>query len=130
MKLKEYKVQVKEILRFFVGGGSAVVTDYAVYRILLSAGWDLSVSKAFSYICGAFIGFLINKRWTFESKEFSGLEILKYVILYVFSAGVHVWVNKTVLAWLPIKNIGYLCATGFSTVINFLGQKFFVFTKK
>lgn len=130
MKRKGNKIQIKEVLKFLVGGGSAVVIDYSVYRMLLAAGWGLSPSKAAAYACGAAAGFVINKLWTFQSRGFSRQEIIKYVLLYAFSACVNVAVNKTVLMGVPVQAAGYLCATGASTAINFLGQKFFVFVKE
>lgn len=124
------KIKRKELLRFLVGGGSAVITDYAGYRALLYMGLNMSASKAFSYVCGAVVGFLINKYWTFESKTFSRMEIARYILLYAVSAGVNAGVNKLVMAVVGIQILAFLCATGVSTVLNFLGQKFFVFVKK
>jgi putative flippase GtrA len=127
-KLNTFKT--KELLRFLVGGGSAVVTDYILYRLLIFAGLNLSVSKAISFICGAAVGFVINKLWTFESKKFSKGEILRYVILYAVTAAINALVNKGVLILFDISILAFLCATGVSTVLNFLGQKFFVFRKE
>ena len=58
------KIKRREVLRFLVGGGSAVMTDYMAYVFLLHMGIDMSVSKAVSYVCGAAVGFVINKYWT------------------------------------------------------------------
>ena len=123
-------IQKKELLRFLVGGGSAVATDYIGYRVLLYLGMDMSVSKAVSYICGAAVGFVINKLWTFESKGFSKAEIAKYIILYAVSACVNAGINKLVMLLISVQIVAFLCATAVSTVLNFLGQKFFVFIKK
>lgn len=124
------QIKIKELLKFLVGGGSAVITDYVVYRMLLSVGTNMSLSKAISYICGAIIGFIINKLWTFESKGFSKLEIIRYILLYAVSAGINAGINKAVMLVIGIQLLAFLCATGVSTVINFLGQKYFVFIKK
>lgn len=123
------KFQMKEIWKFLVGGGSAVLTDAVAYA-LLKQYIDLSVAKAVSYISGATVGFIINKKWTFESKYFKISEVIKYVVLYAFSAFANTVVNRLVLHLIPSVSFAFLCATGVSTVINFLGQKFFVFSKK
>lgn len=128
--MMENKIRKKELLRFLVGGGSAVVTDYIVYRMLLYFGIDMSVSKAVSYVSGAAIGFVINKLWTFESKGFSKMEIVRYIMLYAVSACANAGVNKLVMFIVNIQIFAFLCATGVSTVLNFIGQKFFVFVKK
>lgn len=127
MNLKEIKM--REILRFLVGGGSAVVVDFAVYYIL-KGSIGLITAKIISYIAGAIVGFIINKLWTFESKQFKLSEVARYIILYAFSACANTVVNKCVLLLIPSTIFAFLCATGVSTILNFLGQKFFVFRKQ
>lgn len=122
------KFEIKEILKFLVGGGSAVIVD-ALFYAILKAYIDFSVAKAISYVLGAFVGFIINKLWTFESKKFKVAEIYKYIILYACSALVNTGVNKFVIWIIPSTVFAFLCATGTSTVMNFLGQKFLVFRK-
>lgn len=123
-------IKTKELLRFLVGGGSAVITDYVIYKILLSIGLDISIAKAISFICGSIVGFIINKLWTFESKSFVKSEIWRYAILYGITAVINSLINNLVIYILGIQFIAFLCATGTSTVLNFLGQKFFVFKGK
>ena len=123
------KIKRREVLRFLVGGGSAVMTDYMAYVFLLHMGIDMSVSKAVSYVCGAAVGFVINKYWTFGSSVFSKMEIARYILLYAASACVIAGVNKLVMAAVGLQVFAFLCATGVSTVLNFLGQKYFVFRK-
>lgn len=122
------KFDLKELLKFCVGGGSAVIVDFLVY-ILLKLYMPVSAAKAISFVAGAAVGFVINKLWTFESKTFQPSEILKYVLLYAFSATANTLVNKGVLMAADITALAFLRATGVSTVLNFLGQKFFVFAK-
>ncbi len=123
------KFEIGEILKFLVGGGSAVVVDAIMYALLKQC-MDVSVSKAISYVTGAAVGFVINKLWTFESKRFEMSEIVKYCMLYACSAAANTGVNRLVLWIIPSTLFAFLCATGTSTVINFLGQKFFVFRRK
>lgn len=123
-------IKPKELLRFLVGGGSAVLVDYLLYHIFMTGGIFLSGSKALSFFCGATVGFVINKFWTFESHSFNKLEIGRYVILYSISACVNAAINKIVLLVTGIGILAFLCATATSTVMNFLGQKFFVFRRR
>ena len=125
MNLRDIKL--KELLRFLVGGGSAVIVDYLVLQGLMLLGLSLSPAKAVSFVCGAAVGFVINKLWTFERKKFSRTEILRYVILYTCTALINTGVNAAVFHLLGNVTFAFLCATGTSTVLNFLGQKFFVF---
>ncbi len=117
-----------EIVKFLVGGGSAVLLDALVYA-LLRQRTDVSLAKTVSYISGAALGFLINKYWTFKSRRFLVNEIFIYSALYAISAFANTSVNGAVLYWIPNTVFAFLCATGTSTVLNFLGQKFIVFKK-
>lgn len=121
------KIKKKELIRFLLGGGSAVVVDFTTYQILLASGIALGPAKALSFLFGSFVGFLINKLWTFESKGFSQKEIIRYVLLYSGTAVINSAINKLTLLLISVSAAGFLCATGVSTVLNFLGQKYFVF---
>lgn len=120
------KIRKKEVLRFLIGGGSAVAVDFIVYHLLMEC-ISVDLSKAISYVVGATVGFVINKLWTFESKSFRTVEVVKYILLYACSAAVNAGVNRLVLSVFANSLLAFLCATGVSTVMNFLGQKFFVF---
>lgn len=124
------QIKKKELLRFLAGGGCAVITDYFMFQLFLSFGMHLSMSKMISFFCGAVVGFFINKLWTFESRRFHTEEVKRYIILYAFSAGINAVVNKIFLYVSGYALFSFFCATGASTVINFLGQKFFVFRRR
>ncbi|MBO7484682.1 MAG: GtrA family protein [Spirochaetaceae bacterium] len=128
--MADNKIKIREILKFIVGGGSAVLVDYILYRLLMDLGLPVSISKGISYVTGAAVGFVINKLWTFESKQFSSIEVVKYILLYACSACANAGVNKFILWLFNWQLFAFLCATGVSTVMNFLGQKFFVFVKE
>lgn len=123
------KIKKKELLRFLVGGGSAVLVDYIAYKVIMNFGIERSIAKGSSFVCGSIVGFVINKLWTFESKGFSKREIIRYIALYSCTACMNALINKAALMIIPIEMLGFLCATGVSTVLNFLGQKYFVFQK-
>lgn len=123
------KIKRKELLRFLIGGGSAVLVDYIAYKVFMNMGVDRNIAKGISFVCGSIVGFVINKVWTFESKGFFKAEILRYIALYSCTACINAAINKVTLMVVPIEMLGFLCATGVSTVLNFLGQKYFVFRK-
>ncbi|MDU5597921.1 MAG: GtrA family protein [Lachnospiraceae bacterium] len=123
------RIKIKEVLRFLVGGGTAVVVDFCIYRLLLLFSWNMDIAKMISFICGAGVGFIINKFWTFERKQFVIKEVLKYVALYTCTGVINAIVNRCTLSIINIQIIGFLVATGVSTVLNFLGQKYVVFER-
>lgn len=117
----------KQLSRFLVAGLSAVGTDLALYAALLH--WTApSIAKAVSFLAGTVVAYVINKYWTFE-KASSGLsDALKFGALYTATLGANVGANKLSLFVLPgAIPLAFLVATGTSTVLNFIGQKYWVF---
>ena len=120
----------REVPRYLVAGGLAVLTDLAVYYLLILV-LPYYLSKGISFITGAVVAFVINKLWTFNKKEKSFAEIVKFVVLYLATLGANVLVNQLVLFIFPtFVFFGFLCATGTSTVLNFIGQKWWVFKQE
>jgi len=116
----------KELLRFLIAGFSAVGTDLVVYY-LLSAHFEEALAKGVSFFAGTIVAYIINKYWTFEQKEKSYSEIVKFGILYLTSLAVNVFVNQLILEQFEHKLFAFIIATGTSTCINFVGQKWWVF---
>lgn len=119
----------KEFIWFLIAGFSAVFTDLSTYyglKLLL----PIHYAKGISFVLGSIAAFIINKYKTFEKADFSILEILQFTSLYSFTLGANVVVNFLVLVfsanWIFFA---FLCATGTSTVLNYIGQKFWVFKK-
>jgi len=117
----------KEITRFLIVGFSAVGTDFSVYFLLVRF-LDHSPAKAISFISGTIVAYIFNKYWTFEQKRKSYSEVVRFGFLYASTLGVNVLVNKWTLVLLPQGLfLAFLTATGASTVLNFIGQKWWVF---
>ena len=123
------KFNKKETLKFLVGGGTAVIVDFLTYKIFMILGIERTIAKTLSFICGSIVGFIINKYWTFKSSKFEIKEILKYIVLYIVTAFINSQVNKYILLLFESEMFAFLCATGVSTILNFLGQKFLIFKK-
>jgi len=132
----------KELKRFLVAGLSAVGTDLITYYVLLNF-FHQDISKAVSFLLGTVVAFVINKYWTFEKHEKSYQEMIKFGVLYSLTLVSNVMTNKMVLEYANIEFVEYinivpveyinlifvafLVATGVSTVLNFIGQKWWVF---
>ncbi len=120
----------REMTMFILAGFSAVATDMSAYYLLFNF-LGHSSAKAISFISGSVVAYVLNKYLTFEQKRKSYSEVLKFGMLYTTTLGVNVAVNKLSLTFLPgwVFN-AFLLATSASTVLNFLGQKFWVFKVK
>jgi putative flippase GtrA len=119
----------KQISRFLVAGFSAVATDWLSYHFLIII-LNKSLSKGISFILGTFVAYIINKYWTFEKKEKSVSEAGKFILLYLSTLLVNVGVNKLFIHLNAPINIAFLFATATSATLNFIGQKWWVFSDK
>jgi putative flippase GtrA len=120
----------REIKMFLVAGFSAVATDMSVYYLLYGF-LDHSPAKAISFISGSLVAYILNKFFTFEQKEKSYSEMVRFAMLYLTTLGVNVAVNKvSLILFSGFVFVAFLLATVTSTVLNFLGQKFWVFKEQ
>lgn len=118
----------KEVFWFFIAGISAVTTDFGTYLLLLHV-MTHSPAKATSFLTGAMVAYVMNKFLTFEQLRKSYAEMIRFSLLYLVTLGANVAVNKLSLILLPDSVVlAFLAATGTSTILNFLGQKFLVFS--
>ncbi len=116
----------REIIRFIFAGFSAVGTDFVIYFILINV-LSNSFSKIISFVCGTIVAYLINKYWTFEKHKKSLIEMFKFFFLYLLTLSVNVITNKIFLNNFNLVYFSFLIATGISTILNFIGQKWWVF---
>jgi len=116
----------KEMQRFIIAGFSAVGTDLITYYVLINF-FSHYTSKTVSFIAGSILSFILNKYWTFEKHQKSFSEIWKFGGLYLTALGANVLTNGYILEVTKLVFLSFVIATGVSTVLNFLGQKFWVF---
>ncbi|MEW9501056.1 GtrA family protein [Jeotgalibacillus marinus] len=125
---EKHKVDT-QIKRFMIAGFSAVTMDTLVYFLLVQL-YSPSLSKVLSFLCGTLVAYLLNKFWTFKKNSHSLSEVLKFIILYTSTLVVNVSVNALCLIYISsAKPIAFVIATGASTILNFTGQKWWVFKK-
>lgn len=127
-----------EFLRYLISGLTAAGTDLFTYTTLLP--WvGPSPAKTMSFIFATVIAYILNKFWTFNLATHSWPEMLKFAALYSTSLIANVAMNRISIfviedrihTLLPYEyQFSWLVATGTSTVINYIGQKFWVFKRK
>lgn len=143
--ISEFK---KQIIKFGLIGFLAVFVDMGVYYVLLNIFPDSlreilypeAVSKSISFLCGTFVTYNLNKFWTWRKRDRSNKRFAKFMLLYGTSMLVNVSVNTFLLFLLhEYKNfvdlpnkyfIAFMGATGASALMNFTGQKIWVFKTK
>lgn len=97
------------------------------------------ISSALNYVVGSIFSYFANKYFTFQSHGTSWKEIVKFVaniaLCYVLAYGIAKPLIPRLLSGFQwptniVEQISMLAGMCFFVVINFVGQKFFVFQKK
>ena len=118
----------KQLLRFVCVGVLAVLVDFMVYFLLVElTDLNYAIAKFISFFAGTLVSYVINKLWTFEQNKKSSKQFWMFIGLYMVTLGFNVGVNSMVLDVFKNTLFAFLCATGTSTILNFIGQKFWVF---
>lgn len=143
--ISEFK---KQIIKFGLIGFLAVFVDMGIYYLLLNSFpesikesiYPEAVAKSVSFMCGTFVTYNLNKLWTWRKRDKSNSRFVKFMLLYGASMLVNVAVNSLLLFVLheykeiidlPNKYLfAFAGATGTSAMLNFAGQKIWVFKFK
>lgn len=136
----------KQLTKFVLIGGLAVLTDLACYYVFLNIipanafappVDNEALSKTLSFLCGLSVTYWFNKRWTWRRKDRDNKRLVKFLLTYGVSLVLNVGINsgllyllhsQPVFAEVPFKYlIAFVGATGFCSAFNFVGQKFWIF---
>ncbi|MEI6730029.1 MAG: GtrA family protein [Pseudomonadota bacterium] len=121
----------REAAIFLIVGSLTVLIDFLSYRGLVFYGLETSPAKASGFLIGTIFAYFANRHWTFAHKNHKKGSAWRFAGLYATTLTANVGVNKMILHFLTgfsfSVQIAFLFATGVSTILNFLGMKFFVF---
>lgn len=118
-----------QLFRFALVGILATATDAVVYAVLIHASAvSHALAKTVSFISGFAIAYLANKAWTFGQKHAAHRHVIgRFAALYVATLGVNVGINALFLNHAHNVILAFIAATATSTLLNFAGQKWWVF---
>ena len=146
----ETKKTFLQFVKFGLVGVINTLVDFLVFQVLnLLVGWTYLAQIA-GYCCGIVNSYLWNSNWTFrDSRTHSAREMLLFLIVNLASLGVSLgvmwlcrnalgitdgWVSGWIPAWLSgfVKGdtVAKLIATPCAIVVNFIGNRLFVFQGK
>ena len=117
----------KEFIRFIITGLSAVGVDLITYYLLMDL-LTIDTAKAIGFIAGSIVAFFLNKIWTFENTSNIKSSAIQFSLLYTITFFANVTINHlTLLLFSNLTLLAFLAATATSTILNFIGMKFWVF---
>lgn len=142
---------IKQAVKFATVGVVNTLVDYVIFYVALSVlNVDKSLSQVIATACAMCVSYIANKNWTFEKKgKTTKTQIAKFIITNLVSMcftilfmnffhdilAIHEWANS-ILKFINIPyrlegDIGVMfckiAGSLLSLVINFLGNKFWVF---
>ena len=114
-----------ELVRFFFVGGVVVFFSYLTFLILLPI-FSVSLSLFTSYVVGIFLGYILNRNWTFRFRQKKSF--VKYFLLYLSSYLLNLIILNIIIihSSQDIRVIQLLLILLFS-IFNFFALKFIVF---
>lgn len=122
---------------FLVGIINTIVGTSVMFLLYNLAGVNYWISSASNYIVGSIVSYILNKYFTFHNKEKSPMQVLKFVVnisvCYLLAYGIAKPAVSFVLSTLSVTakdNLAMLVGMGLFVVLNYFGQRFFVFKEK
>ena len=111
--------------------GSAIM--FGLYNL---AGWGYWPSSAANYILTSILSFFLNKYFTFQSRSWSGGEVLRFAaniaVCYALAYGAAKPLVRLLLSGASAAvrdNVSMLAGMVLFTACNYIGQRFFAFKK-
>lgn len=147
------KEGIKQAAKFSLVGIFNTLVDYAVFYIMLAfLNLDKSISQVVATVVAMCGSYIINRNWTFKAVGNNKVQIVKFILTNIVSMSltiifmeifhellyVHEWANSLLslvgITYRLDGDIGVMfckvAASLLSLVVNFLGNKFWVFAKK
>lgn len=127
---KLLKFLIVGVINTLVGAG----TMFLLYNVF---GCNYWVSSACNYIIGGICSFLLNKYFTFQNHQKSVFQVVQFVALLVICYLI-AYIGAKNLIYALLKdasvtlrdNIAMFTGMCLYTLLNYFGQRFFVFKEK
>ncbi|MBE7048619.1 MAG: GtrA family protein [Ruminococcaceae bacterium] len=104
---------------------------FLLYNVVHVNYW---ISSAANYIVGSIVSYVLNKYFTFQNKEKSWKQLVKFIvnisICYLLAYGIAKPLVSYILSSFSTiikENIAMLVGMGFFVIFNYIGQRFVVF---
>lgn len=119
-----------KIIKFcIVGGINTFITLILFYTLNKILGVNYIFSTAIGYLIGMVNSYILNKKWTFQDDDKRVVfQFAKFALINSISLGINLLIMYIFVDKLYMDSmLSQVCATGFSTLSNFIGSKIVVF---
>jgi putative flippase GtrA len=128
---KKYKT-LMQFIRFGCIGLLNTAVDTGIFSlmfyIVFSGNKALQwVAFVLGYACGTVFSFIFNKTWTFKDKQRSVKQALLFLVINLVTLGAGNGILKLLETANIIGIVAKIITIPFTTLMNFIGNKLFVF---
>jgi len=109
---------------FFVG----IFYVFLGYALSAWVGFNIPISVTLSYVATTPIAFALQKKFTFKSNDALITELPRFIVVGIFLLALSTAAHKYVILPIPLI-IQLFIFWLISSILNFLGYKFWVFTR-
>lgn len=120
-----------QIFKFLSVGLFCTILNYLCFFLLLHLfEFHFLVASGLGYIFGLLFGYYLNRVWTFQSVTDSFKQKMRYIFTYLFSLAIGlIFLQILVRNYGLVTEIANIYVILITTLLNFLGTKFWVFHK-
>ena len=119
-----------KIIKFcIVGGINTLITLILFYILNKILGVNYIFSTVIGYLIGMINSYILNKKWTFHDDDKRVVfQFVKFAVVNSISLGINLLIMYIFVDKLHMDSmLSQICATGFTTLSNFIGSKVVVF---
>lgn len=126
---------IRQVLSFGIIGVLNTLLGIVLIEIFYNlCGWNYWVSSITSYVIGSIYSFFANKKLTFRVQGNTKITAIRFAINTIICYGIAYGLAKplvkailTDMSQRVVENVALLIGMGLFIIMNFFGQKFFVF---
>ena len=121
--------ELKRIVKFGITGVGNTLVDMAVGALLLFLGVNVYASKCVGYCAGMLNSYLINRKWTFQTKDrFFSLQMVRFIATNLIVLAVSMVLIKVFVEFWGLSDLlAMLLTTCCTMALNFIISRLWVF---
>lgn len=125
-----------QIFFYLLCGAITTSLDFLIYTSLYKVNVEFDLAKGVSFLIATLVSYFLNKHITFKTQNRSWIEFVNFVVAHIAAMLVDVTTNHLFVFLLGVFLIGhakmtmaFALATGCSVIVNFLAQRYWVFSR-
>ena len=123
------KTELVKFVKFSLTGVMNTAVDFGVFALLGWLGLNVYISQVCSYCAGVLNSYVINRSWTFTTKEkFFSSQMLKFIAAGLALLGISVLILELLYGQMGLsKWVSKVCATAVTVTVGFIVNRLWVF---